>query len=115
MAGWFRDASARLAKRGWPVWRYEFDAPAPGGPRDNLTAHGVEISYLLNREPLGSSGKALQFQDYWVNFAKTGDTNAEGLPFWGRFARGAYAAIGAGGLLMRKNLRPKPCNLTGAF
>jgi para-nitrobenzyl esterase len=101
-----------LAKRGWPVWRYEFDAPAPGAPRDSLTAHGVEISYLLNREPLG---KALQFQDYWVNFAKAGDPNAEGLPFWGRFVGGAYAAIGTGGLLMRKNLRPKPCKLTGAL
>lgn len=107
--------AALLANRRWPVWRYEFDAPAPGLPRDNLTAHAAEIGYILNREPLGLSGQQVQLQDYWVNFARTGDPNAVGVPAWGRFADGAYAAIGTAGLSMRKNLRPKPCNLIGAL
>ena len=107
--------AALLAKRGWPVWRYEFDASAPGAPRGNLTAHAVEIGYILNREPLGPAGKAVQMQDYWVNFAKGGDPNGGGLPVWGRFIGGAYAAIGTGGLSMRKGLRSEPCNLIGAL
>lgn len=107
--------AALLAERRWPVWRYEFDAPAPGAPRGDLTAHAAEIGYIMNREPLGPSGQQVQLQDYWVNFARTGDPNADGLPVWGRFAGGAYAAIGTGGLSMRQKLRPKPCDLIGAL
>jgi para-nitrobenzyl esterase len=104
-----------LAARGWPVWRYEFDAPAPGQPLDHLTAHGAEISYILDRHPLGPPNHALQLQDYWINLAKSGEPNGRGLPRWNRFAGGAYAAIGSQGLVMRRNLRPQPCNLVSAL
>lgn len=100
--------AAQLARQGWPVWRYEFDLAAKGAPAGSLTAHAAEIAYVMDRQPPG-------LQDYWVNFAKTGDPNGRGRPRWGRFARGAYLAISQQGIAMRRNLRPQPCNLVTAI
>lgn len=46
--------AALLAERRWPVWRYEFDAPAPVAPRGDLTAHAAEIgsAYSVSRASL---------------------------------------------------------------
>lgn len=104
-----------LAWRGWPVWRYEFDAPAGGARAGSLTTHGAEIGYILDRRPLGAPGREFQLQDYWINFAKAGDPNGRKLPRWRRFVKGDYAAIEPHGFSMKSNLRPQPCNLVTAL
>lgn len=105
----------RLARQGWPVWRYEFDAPAVGAPAGSLTAHGAEIGYILDRRAVNASGPAVMLQDYWTNLAHGGNPNGPGLPFWGALRRGAYAAITAQGLTMQGPLRPRPCDLVSAL
>ncbi len=106
-----------LARRGWPVWRYEFDAPSPGGDPAGLTTHGAEIGYIMDRRPLGQPGRPVYMQDYWLNLARRGDPNGPGLPRWHRFepGRGSYAAITPRGLAMQQGLRPQPCDLVGAL
>ncbi|MCX7283320.1 MAG: carboxylesterase family protein [Novosphingobium sp.] len=107
--------AALLTWQGWPVWRYEFDAPRPGAPATALTAHTAEIGYILGGAPLGPAEKPLDLRDYWVNLARSGDPNDHSLPRWHRFERDAYAAIGREGLVMRQRLRARPCNLVNSF
>jgi para-nitrobenzyl esterase len=115
----FRCPAGNLARlltaQGWPVWRYEFDAPPRGAPPASLTAHAAEIPYVLDRLPLGPERRPVSMQDYWTNFAKSGDPNGRDLPRWSRFARGAYLALGQQGAAMRRNLRARPCNLVSAI
>lgn len=100
-----------LTRQGWPVWRYEFDAPPRDAAPSALTAHAAEIPYILDRLPLSPGTTAILIQNYWTNFAKAGDPNGRGMPRWGRFARGAYLAMERQGLATRRNLRPQPCDL----
>lgn len=52
--------------------------------------HASEVAYVFNTLPstLGhkvskeDQAMAEQIQTYWVNFAKTGNPNSAGLPYW---------------------------------
>lgn len=79
------------ASQGQPVYEYRFSyvasslwATVPGA------MHASEVAYVFNNLPstLGhkvskeDQAMAEQIQTYWVNFAKTGNPNSAGLPYW---------------------------------
>lgn len=94
----FADAQARIGKN---AWFYHFTHRPPYDPgKPNLGAgHTAEIPYVFDnlaapRTYPGQSSVALmagnpqeeafadQISSYWVNFAKTGNPNGQGLPQW---------------------------------
>jgi len=82
------------ATSGARTYRYEFDLPLPlpedAKPGTEPTAsHSWEIQYVFRvlsskHLPWRPEDHALseQMSSYWTNFAKTGNPNGPGLPFW---------------------------------
>jgi len=109
------------AAAGNPGYEYQFDRPAPG--REALGAtHGAEVAYVFGN--MGSNYAASDreisnaMQQYWTNFAKTGDPNGTSLngtslPKWPKYdasARG-YIEFTDNGPVAREGLRRAYCEL----
>jgi len=85
------DAQTKTGKQ--PVYRYRFDEIVPADPfhlAGDSAYHSGEIPYvfgsldLLHDFKWTPEDRALskQMQQYWTNFAKTGDPNGSGLAKW---------------------------------
>ncbi len=98
--GWAMRTWARLAEmRGNPAYYYVFAhaPPVPELGRKLGAFRGGEIQYAFgndagNWDEVDKRVSELML-GYWVNFAKTGDPNGEGLPLWSVYDKGQDNAL----------------------
>jgi para-nitrobenzyl esterase len=119
-----------------PTYHFEFTHTSPGHPPLHASELRFIFGYLKDEESNESARKYSDImQEYWTNFAKTGDPNGPGLPVWPKYNATTKQSVeftndgviqktiraGACGLYVEKLTRdPKPlygsnCVANGVF
>jgi len=93
-----------------PTYVWEFTRTTPGRP----PGHGSELRYVFGYDDLNDEASRKQsdiIQQYWTNFAKTGDPNGPGLPTWPKYDATNKASIelATDGPVVRKASRAVAC------
>ena len=130
LAQWATDSQFRCGSVAELVWHtaaknpgYQFQFSRNVPLRPGLGApHGSEVPYVFGTLSLGpNAGKytttdhrvSAEIQEYWTNFAKTGDPNGGSLPRWPEFdpTGRAYLDFTDAGPVAKKGLRRQACGL----
>lgn len=84
-----------------------------GVDKDAKIHHGSELNFVMNPRPKGQADDRWPpLLDYWVQFAKTGDPNAPGLPRWPVYGDDkSYIDFTTKGPYARTELRGPVCSL----
>jgi len=103
------------AAAGGTSYEYQFDHAPPG--REALGAvHGAEVPYVfgsLRSDSAVDRDISVAIEQYWTNFAKTGNPNGAALPSWPAFDEKtrAYLEFTDSGPVAREGLRRPFCDL----
>lgn len=133
MAQWATDAQFRCGTVAELVWHsrasntsYQFQfSRVPPGRESVGAAHGSELPYVFGTLSIAAQSPraprfdatdetvSSQIQQYWTNFARTGNPNGGSLPRWPKFdpAARAYMDLTANGPVAREGLRREACGL----
>jgi para-nitrobenzyl esterase len=111
------------AAAGNPAFEFQFDR-APSGRESVGATHSAEMEYVFDtfgsRTPTPAAhydavdhGISDAMQQYWTNFAKTGNPSGGTLPQWPKFdpASRAYIEFTDAGPVAREGLRRPFCDL----
>ena len=97
-----------------PTYEYEFDA----GNEKHAPYHSAELDFVFGylRDQAGDPALvklSAQIEQYWTNFAKTGDPNGPGLPKWPKYdtAGRKYLQLSNDGIIEKAALRSVPCGI----
>ena len=86
-----RQAKLRAASTDTPVWMYQFDWETPVAGGIFGAPHALEIPFAFDTlensesmvgDPTVPQKVADQMSEAWISFARHGDPNARGLPYW---------------------------------
>ena len=106
MSGW-HSATA-------PTYEYEFNA----GNAAHQPYHSAELDFVFGylRDQAAEPNLVKvseQMQQYWTNFARTGDPNGPGLPMWPKHnsQKRAYLEFSNEGIAEKSALRDVPCGI----
>jgi para-nitrobenzyl esterase len=83
--GWSAWTWARLqnAKGRSKVYLYYFDVHPSTSPKGAM--HFADVPFVFGTQNAAGNSTSALIRRYWINFARTGDPNAEGLPPWPPF------------------------------
>jgi para-nitrobenzyl esterase len=97
-----------------PTYEYEFDAGTASHPPVHISELDFVWGYLRDQGSEENLRKlSEQMQEYWTNFAKTGDPNGPGLPKWPKHdtQKQAYLQFSNDGIAEKAALRSVPCGV----
>ncbi len=109
-------------KAGQSTYLYQFDRGVPGHPEIGA-AHASEVVYVFGnldeKRPMRPNYDAADYeiskamQEYWTNFAKTGDPDGNGLPAWPQYQAETkrYMQFTDNGPVAGANLRQAQCRV----
>jgi para-nitrobenzyl esterase len=108
-----------IASRGVRAFLYQFTRmPPTERGRALCVCHGSEIPYVFGEldpgEGYGDPDRRLSsaIMDYWVNFARAGDPNGDGLPAWPAYSPHTDLSLELSDeITTRSGLRREPCDL----